>query len=1122
MRHADLVLPALGVLVALGIALRSFLRPGRWPLDPLGLLAAALGVWLALQNVGARRLAVPFLKVPDRNVEGLLAGHTGGAPQRGDAPGLPGLAFDLGAGHTRPQSRQLDLSVPGLDLGGALRAAAAGPGRGVVLLQGGAGIRDEYRPWLEARFGALQPRPGPPAPVCFRRTPLLPYASALCPLRPISFTLPASDTDIAREPRGQAVLALRAEGPAAVVLAAATFGDPPAPEERCLAALARGRACAAVEVTPGAALATVALSPEGDAPSLARGVLSEFRVRPLEPGDEALRLYARQGASAAGDELVSDRDQPRFCGGLLEGGGVLAQRHDAVAQALAAARSEAELTALLELVDADWSCPGPAHVSVPSLGLRNERAGLRSLITQLGERPFWITDPASFRNRAEKVASVLGAVGDDRTLWLEAREPVEDLAVTLTAPFPLDDEALRRIDVHHQGRWQVLRVSATAVRVSLDRAALAGLSFGGTLEAPPALTGPLHRPGLLGSALIAFVIGGVLSIVQGFAGDRRTGAASANATFLGLAAVVFPLLWGSYRASLRPGRGETSVSRSEQPPAPVHVFFRDWPEAWFHDRRAPVVAAAAAPAARSRPAPDRASPPAPPPAPPARPAGAAAHAPGSDGALAAAPRAERPPAPAAEALVSTSAPAAAELAAEQGETASAPGEAEAKEEDPHAPEQASEAGEGGAGAAPGLGEVRVVDFGSIKRAALNGPQRIVVWDDPDARNHHFRRNPAYEGILAGWRLLAAKSDQRVQVVARADLTGLLGSPDLILVVPDLGRASRTNRQVIESWVQAGGHLVFSEVGNPGDLGPAMPAPAGDEPLLVRARNVGYSRSRVASYGRAVLDDGAPVEIKVLHRVIPGAPGEAPWWVSRREGGGRLTFLGVAPLDAATTALARELLERAAGQRLVLSDAGKGCATFLLLEPYGDTPERLARLADSLRKGGVAVRWLVDPVSFGRMLPVWREVFRRNGVVFLDDGEAEPRLLAAKLWRALHPTAILDLASVRGVPVKRVGPPARLFRVEEVTSGEGLERWRRACLLGAAEPRLIPSRLFAEGQDEWTARLRKLGPVSFAPFEELERRLKVLHAGASGPDVATRSLGYDPERPLHPIDKEAPP
>ena len=343
---------------------------------------------------------------------------------------------------------------------------------------------------------------------------------------------------------------------------------------------------------------------------------------------------------------------------------------------------------------------------------------------------------------------------------------------------------------------------------------------------------------------------------------------------------------------------------------------------------------------------------------------------------------------------------------------------------------------------------------------------------------------------------------------------LLKDSHAIILIPDLAHLSRAHLDSLNEWVMAGGHLVFSD----SLTVQKSQEQTTDTPLLRAASAIGFGHSSKKSYSQISIDGENALEVKVSHRTLE----KDSWWKTARYGEGRISFMGVSPLDQESGRVSTEVLARIAGMRLEVRDAGTGCATTLLLEPFGAPPGHLQRMATDLKQQGIQLRWWLSPESFARMVPIWQNSFRQMGVVFLDDGKPETRFRAEYLWNKFRTHRPVELATLNEVGNgAEQGPKGMLFHALALRSTQELSRWRTSCVLGAADVRYLPAKtLFASKESEttWSEALLDDGPRTYTPPSHIARRAKVLTtARDSSEGEKTKTLDFSKDFPTRLIE-----
>ena len=504
--------------------------------------------------------------------------------------GVPTSGFVKGAlalsdrGELGPTSATISLDLAGWS---PERSLAIATQTGSWLhLDGSNGVRPEYKAWIESHFGAIQSPAGNSSqvslPTCWMRNEAFPFARGTCSSRPILGTLAPGNHDLAHVAGGRAVAAVVKEGKVNVVLSLFPFerGVERSPEELCLQSLARGAGCVAAETFPSATLSAIAVRPSD---FIQGQVFREFDIPRLGESDEALAIYDEDQSVTI--ETHSDADLNEPCGGMM-GDQISALRLDRVASLLREARSERDLTRSLQGLDHLRRCPGLFILELPRLEFRQERSALRSLMTQLRERPIWLTTPKSLWSRAKKIAQVqLAWRPSDLSLWLRPTEQIEAFSMTVILPFAVSDAEIgevRRSDSSVE--TQFFRTGPSSFRVSMNR-----LGKDTAILLPRLLLSTDRRgdstffdwTGFLQASLLAFTLATLTALLQSILSFSGFWRAFFPGTFSTVFSVVFLWVFLGYRVALAPNDFSQSVAAIERPSVPKHIFLRDWPDEWL-------------------------------------------------------------------------------------------------------------------------------------------------------------------------------------------------------------------------------------------------------------------------------------------------------------------------------------------------------------------------------------------------------------------------------------------------------------------------------------------------------------------------------------------------------------
>ena len=490
------------------------------------------------------------------------------------------------------QPARIDLSAPDQDLG---QIEAAGRS-GWWLLDASAGIRDEYRPWVESRFGGLKERTDKQtAPICWRRAPGFPLATGLCSSRQAKYMLDQRPSDIARLADGSATASILKKEKSTVALITHEIPKSDlAQEEACLLALASGRLCAAVEILPGPTMTALSFSTMD---AINQQVLEEFGYTLRRDVEQSMHVYDEADLPTV-DKQVSMNEVER-CRGFVDRATLQVNDLTWMSSTLRSIGTEAELSKELRKLRGMLKCPSLMGLELPSLGMKSARAGVRSLLRQVLDNPIWVTTPSSYMYRARRTAKVeLGLNPQNSHLWIRSPEKIRKLSLTLVTPNSFPEEILVHMTIGGtSGAWRVYHVDPVALRVVLDNAL--GTAWIDLHEFTASLTRPqlrmtafLGTTGVVPSLLLAYVLAGLLAFVQAASpGAERRGHWSL--TFIPVAFVSFILVFVSYYYARKPAGGEPSVLAIENPPMPAHVFLREWPDDWFVPPPVPMAAASA-------------------------------------------------------------------------------------------------------------------------------------------------------------------------------------------------------------------------------------------------------------------------------------------------------------------------------------------------------------------------------------------------------------------------------------------------------------------------------------------------------------------------------------------------
>lgn len=377
-------------------------------------------------------------------------------------------------------------------------------------------------------------------------------------------------------------------------------------------------------------------------------------------------------------------------------------------------------------------------------------------------------------------------------------------------------------------------------------------------------------------------------------------------------------------------------------------------------------------------------------------------------------------------------------------------------------------------------------------------RKVIIWDNPVARNFYFRKTLMYQLALQAWRDLADSSDNKWTIYNETSLPSGLNK-DTVLVVPDLAFVNNEDLTSIGHFVASGGVLVFSDHIAPESrnimwehindkYNPDFPP---DFPIVLS--NLGVGQTTV-SYFTPIAEKGISTILTAPHLVFNDR-----WLNAKSFGYGSTVFLGVQPIDSKSQSVVLEIINRLRGQKYKIPDLGTDCATALLVKPFAK-PQVLEDLVAKARSYQMDLKWFVDPISFAAMVPAWKDHFLAEGVVFIDDGTAYNRYLAEDLWKEFlaqnnKPDSILLLANESGeITSQNIGPKAQLVGGVLISSAQdkNLKNWRVECSQGLARPRILPHNLKATEFGLIFNNLHKDPAVPFLGYNELSKRITILN------------------------------
>jgi len=878
--------------------------------------------------------------------------------------------------HLGPVRPTISLANAGLDL--TALTAVAKRNQAFILFDASNGIRPEYRPWIEWHFGKLEEYTQPSALICYRRTTLFPLSSGRCVSREVKYTVPVSPLDVGRITESRAAVTLRRIEGAVLGLTLASFPRATSIEEGCLESLADHSTCAALETMPSDTLGSVFV--QSLDPNQLK-IFREFDIPTPQEQDVGLSIY---DDSTRLEIIVDDKfsEKNHVCGGMTAPNQIRILKLARVSEELATAKTEKEATTALDRIDEIRDCAAIGVIQVPTLQIGNRVSALRSILTQLRERPLWITTPESIKVRLDKIDQTQFTwSATDGSLWIKPASKIRNLALTIISTHPVSDKDLAEAAITDDAvSLNIHRLTPSAFRYSFSELrSEIGLRVSEKIWKGRPLSGEsfLDWTGFAGSALLAFLLATIVSLFQSATLVRGRALPFYFGTFFGVFVIIFIWTFLSYRAALAPTGISISEAAVERPPAPIHFFLRDWPDT---------------------------------------------------GSIAS-------------------------LKLDQS------GDAWKKWGDYLAAARA----ELKSVLAKKPGKMLVAGVSRITRTTLPGGGRIVLWDDARARNFHYRRNPEYRAASVGWESLLRRRHAAYALENGSNVDQALRRSPQVLVIIDARFMDDSENEKLKNWVQSGGTVVVSDGGVPNAVQSA--------PGSAWLQGSGFGSSSSRSYSRVQPAGSRSFDLVTPHEVVPSASnsgiGEAPYGAMQL-GTGRVFFLGVTPIDPSSQDFVGQWIGGVTGERIGVPETGRACTTTLLLEPWGASVEHLRSFAYTLRSRGIPFQWLVDPVSFAEMMPQWGDEFRRDGVVFRDDGKRATRELAALLAARAGWTDTSSLIfgfggssnlSAFGKTEQGPNDAVLLHYVSfpgDMATDWAIHQWKAECAFGATDARLLDS------------------------------------------------------------------
>ena len=425
------------------------------------------------------------------------------------------------------------------------------------------GVSIDYQAWVEKEFGKITPTSEETQIVCFRRLPEVPYASGICREFKSHFSLIPSLNSYAISSDGKSsFIQLKQTG--ASKYGITTISLEGSPETLCLSELSKGSACAGVEIVPEGALSVLFLDASD---SLQKQAMEEFKI----PAVHAKNL-----------QILSSQNLYE-CGGIDLKNNIITTTHPTLKNKLSKVTSENELTEVIQDFNTNLHCPGPLSIEIPVFTNKKIEPTTRSFLTQLLEKPFWITPPESYLDRKQKVEQIQ-LTQEGYKLQIKSPVEIKKFAITIMNPVTFDEEILRFIKPSNINDLKVYRIGATTFRFVSNL--LPNIDF--SVDTSPILRGTNASnssavsdwTGFNRSMLFALTLALLISWLQGVATAKSEKQAFFPMTFFYISFIGLLWFFLSSRASYLGYQGAAELAE-ERPTDPQYITIHDWNEDWW-------------------------------------------------------------------------------------------------------------------------------------------------------------------------------------------------------------------------------------------------------------------------------------------------------------------------------------------------------------------------------------------------------------------------------------------------------------------------------------------------------------------------------------------------------------
>ncbi len=425
------------------------------------------------------------------------------------------------------------------------------------------GILPEYQAWAEKEFGKILPVDSEINNVCFRRQPEVPYASGICREFKARYSLVPSASAYAISSDGKnSFIHLKQSGLSRYGITTISLDG--SPETLCLSELSKGSACAGVEILPDGALSVLFL--EATDP-IQKHVMEEFKVPDMSLGELHLQ----------------NSDHQFNCGGFDLKNNLTTITHTSLKTRLSQINSENELTEVIQDLNSHLPCPGPISLEVPVFLNRKLEPTTRSFLTQVLEKPFWVTPPASYFGRKQKIEKT-ELFQDGYKLVVKSPIEIKNFAITIMSPVTFDEEILHFIKPSNINDFKIYRIGATTFRLVSNL--VKDLDF--SVDTAPLLRGTSASnastvsdwTGFNRSMLFALSLALIISWLQGFATARTEKQVFFPMTFFYICFIGLLWFFLSSRASYLGDQGVANLTE-ERLSDPQYITVRDWNENWW-------------------------------------------------------------------------------------------------------------------------------------------------------------------------------------------------------------------------------------------------------------------------------------------------------------------------------------------------------------------------------------------------------------------------------------------------------------------------------------------------------------------------------------------------------------